>query len=326
MNHSLRKHALIYRYDPLDRLVDTPSGKRFYLGSRLTTETMEGITRCVFQHETQALAQFQQEPGTRTTALMTTDFQGSVIESVTQQGHITRSFNPFGYGPPEQERGLLLGFNGDYPDPITGHYLLGQGYRAYNPVLMRFNSPDTLSPFGEGGFNTYAYCENDPINYADPSGHIKLYFLERRLFQALDISDANTRVKKSMGSIQKTRKTTHPRAEKPKADTLPRLEKTRTPSKPSTDTTRAHRPPSRNSTPIPAPAPATVEPQGILPIRNYADPDQWLVLLTKKPVNSVSRINSSLPLRPIYNFARRDLWKVKLNPPQVSVTLVRLTP
>ncbi|MCO8161638.1 hypothetical protein NJC38_05655 [Pseudomonas sp. 21LCFQ010] len=64
------------------------------------------------------------------------------------------------------------GFNGELPDPLTGHYLLGHGYRADNPVLMRFNSPDSLSPFAEGGINAYAYCQGDPVNLQDPSGHI----------------------------------------------------------------------------------------------------------------------------------------------------------
>ena len=35
---------------------------------------------------------------------------------------------------------------------------------------MRFNSPDTLSPFGKGGINAYAYCAGDPVNRSDPSG------------------------------------------------------------------------------------------------------------------------------------------------------------
>ncbi|MGP5570349.1 RHS repeat-associated core domain-containing protein, partial [Pseudomonas helleri] len=52
------------------------------------------------------------------------------------------------------------------------HYLLGQGYREFNPVLMRFNSPDSWSPFGDGGINAYAYCDNDPLNKVDPTGHI----------------------------------------------------------------------------------------------------------------------------------------------------------
>ncbi|WP_147458691.1 RHS repeat-associated core domain-containing protein, partial [Pseudomonas savastanoi] len=37
--------------------------------------------------------------------------------------------------------------------------------------LMRFNSPDSLSPFGKGGMNAYAYCAGDPVNRSDPTGH-----------------------------------------------------------------------------------------------------------------------------------------------------------
>ncbi|MNI63190.1 hypothetical protein D3C73_1185430 [compost metagenome] len=36
---------------------------------------------------------------------------------------------------------------------------------------MRFISPDNLSPFAQGGLNPYAYCEGDPVNFSDPSGH-----------------------------------------------------------------------------------------------------------------------------------------------------------
>ncbi|MCQ9425345.1 RHS repeat-associated core domain-containing protein [Pseudomonas sp. LJDD11] len=67
------------------------------------------------------------------------------------------------------------GFNGELPDPLTGHYLLGHGYRADNPVLMRFNSPDSLSPFAEGGINAYAYCRGDPVNRCDPTGHADFF-------------------------------------------------------------------------------------------------------------------------------------------------------
>ncbi|WP_305887845.1 RHS repeat-associated core domain-containing protein, partial [Pseudomonas sp. SDI] len=55
-------------------------------------------------------------------------------------------------------------------EPMTGHYLLGS-YRGFNPLLMRFNSPDSFSPFGSGGLNAYAYCAGDPVNRRDPSGH-----------------------------------------------------------------------------------------------------------------------------------------------------------
>lgn len=65
-----------------------------------------------------------------------------------------------------------LGFNGELHEQRLQWQMLGNGYRAYNPVLMRFQSPDSLSPFGDGGVNAYAYCGSDPVNCQDPSGHV----------------------------------------------------------------------------------------------------------------------------------------------------------
>ncbi|NNJ18092.1 RHS repeat-associated core domain-containing protein [Pseudomonas putida CSV86] len=66
----------------------------------------------------------------------------------------------------------LLGFNGELFEHTTGHCLLGNGYRAYSPLLMIFIQPDSWSPFGAGGLNAYAYCKGDPVNAADPTGHM----------------------------------------------------------------------------------------------------------------------------------------------------------
>jgi RHS repeat-associated protein len=66
----------------------------------------------------------------------------------------------------------MLGFNGEYLAPVTGYYPLGNGHRAFNPSLMRFISPDRMSPFGAGGLNAYAYCQDDPVNFQDPSGQM----------------------------------------------------------------------------------------------------------------------------------------------------------
>ncbi|MNN48284.1 hypothetical protein D3C81_1627560 [compost metagenome] len=67
-------------------------------------------------------------------------------------------------------REVLIGFNGERRDASSGCDLLGQGYRPYNCSVMRFNSPDFDSPFGMGGFNAYAYCNGDPINFLDSNG------------------------------------------------------------------------------------------------------------------------------------------------------------
>ena len=68
----------------------------------------------------------------------------------------------------------LLGYNGQLHEPGESWQFLGNGYRIYNPVLMRFHSPDQASPFGAGGVNCYAYCEGDPLNNVDPTGHFLL--------------------------------------------------------------------------------------------------------------------------------------------------------
>jgi RHS repeat-associated protein len=70
-----------------------------------------------------------------------------------------------------------LGYTGQRRDPVTGCYHLGNGYRMYNPRLMRFQAADSMSPFGRGGINSYAYCLGDPINRQDPSGHFEIFSL-----------------------------------------------------------------------------------------------------------------------------------------------------
>jgi RHS repeat-associated protein len=77
----------------------------------------------------------------------------------------------YGYPTGEQPIKAQLRYNGEFNEPQTGTQLLGNGYRAYNFALMRFQSPDSLSPFGAGGVNTYAYCEGEPVLNVDPDGH-----------------------------------------------------------------------------------------------------------------------------------------------------------
>lgn len=81
------------------------------------------------------------------------------------------AYSAYGYSKTLPSEQTLLGFNGEYAETPTSLYLLGAGYRAYSVILMRFVSPDNMSPFGRGGANTYAYCGGDPVNRVDPSGH-----------------------------------------------------------------------------------------------------------------------------------------------------------
>ncbi|HDS0916277.1 TPA: RHS repeat-associated core domain-containing protein [Pseudomonas putida] len=95
--------------------------------------------------------------------------------------YIAQTYTAYGYAAKLPTEKILLGFNGEHPDLLTRLYILGSGYRAYAATLMRFMSPDTLSPFSHGGINPYSYCLNDPINNIDPTGHAGVRsFITRR--------------------------------------------------------------------------------------------------------------------------------------------------
>ena len=157
----------LYRYDPLDRLTDVAGHQRFYNQARLATEIQGAVPRSVFQVGDQLLA----EGGAGGSNLLATDLQRSVLHTVNPDKTQPIAYNVYGHRPAESGVASVLGFNGERADPVTGHYLLGNGYRAFNPVLMRFNSPDSWSPFGRGGINSYGYVGGDPVNRVDPSGH-----------------------------------------------------------------------------------------------------------------------------------------------------------
>ncbi|KTB74210.1 MULTISPECIES: RHS repeat-associated core domain-containing protein [Pseudomonas] len=173
-----------YRYDPLDRLASSSLAgqediQRFYQKNVLATEIQGALRSTVFQHEDRLLAQQRHVDDLVDTTLLATDQQRSVLQLVDNTGVESVAYSVYGHHPAESGLTSLLGFNGERRDPATGHYLLGNGYRAYNPVLMRFNSPDSLSPFGEGGLNTYGYVGGDPVGFGDPSGHISAALLDK---------------------------------------------------------------------------------------------------------------------------------------------------
>ncbi len=170
-----------YHYTPLDQLAvctvtAQPSSQRFYLKESLSTEIQGTLQSSIMQHEDHLLAQQQRQAGTLETRMIATDQQRSVLAllDATRTNHLV--YSPYGHRAAKNGLLSLLGFNGERPDPVTGGYLLGNGYRAFNPVLMRFNSPDSWSPFGRGGLNAYGYCVGDPINQGDPTGHNPVSF------------------------------------------------------------------------------------------------------------------------------------------------------
>ncbi|MGL5995233.1 MAG: RHS repeat-associated core domain-containing protein [Pseudomonas proteolytica] len=170
-----------YQYDAESRQVAASRGNEApvrlaYANDRLDT-LVEGSKKIRYHNG-------EEHPQARTGGVdgpqvHTTDGAGSVRGvSAPGQPHARRHYTPYGYTGIALDDGKvrsmvdlqLPAFNGQRLDVGAGLYHLGNGRRAYDPQLMVFLSPDPLSPFGEGGLNSYAYCAGNPINLVDPSG------------------------------------------------------------------------------------------------------------------------------------------------------------
>ena len=127
------------------------------------------------------------------TVLLATDRQHSVVAEVVGGKTGSIAYTAYGRQSAQQSIATSLGFNGELRETRIGWYLLGNGYRAYNPTLMRFHSPDSWSPFRSGGLNAYMYCAGDPINFSDPTGHMPKGFFSRLRKSSLTVPDTNQR-------------------------------------------------------------------------------------------------------------------------------------
>ncbi|MDR0218539.1 MAG: hypothetical protein LBI71_06600 [Enterobacteriaceae bacterium] len=182
-------------YDALGRLISaTQDGNASRYGydaaGRLALHRQNAQTQELYYQGSTRVMEIQRESGAQTrlvqangataavitdagASLLGTDPQGSVLLSQQGSGSPARyRYTPYGQQAADGQNPLLPGYTGERADPLGGGYHLGNGYRTYNPVLMRFTAPDSLSPFGAGGLNPYAYCLGDPVNRSDPSGHM----------------------------------------------------------------------------------------------------------------------------------------------------------
>lgn len=107
--------------------------------------------------------------------------QGDVVAIYTECGHrkAEYAYDAFGnckviQNASDTDIAFInpIRYRGYYYDTETKLYYLNARY--YNPEWRRFISPDSteyIDSENPNGLNLYAYCCNDPVNYADPSGH-----------------------------------------------------------------------------------------------------------------------------------------------------------
>jgi RHS repeat-associated protein len=166
-----------YRYGPDGRVACADSARgtayRYYDDGRLYGEFSDDDERRFIRAGDVAIAETVLNHAVRSTWLLGTDPQGSVVMEARDEPR-WRTYGAYGERDASGD-GARGGFAGETSEDGTGCYLLGD--RPYSPRLRRFLSPDHASPFEAGGLNRYAYCGGDPINRVDPTGESWLDWL-----------------------------------------------------------------------------------------------------------------------------------------------------
>ncbi|HEK1693542.1 TPA: RHS repeat-associated core domain-containing protein [Pseudomonas putida] len=146
----------------------------FYHREQLALEIEGANSLTMLRGADQPLAERRSDNLGAETRLLMTDVQKSLLQMYIGETQKVYAYTAYGHDPRLQSAATRLGFNGEHREQLIGAYMLGQGYRAYSPILRRFHTPDDLSPFAEGGNNAYTYCLGDPVNFSDPTGHLSV--------------------------------------------------------------------------------------------------------------------------------------------------------
>ncbi|MGD8944304.1 MAG: FG-GAP-like repeat-containing protein, partial [Desulfobacterales bacterium] len=105
------------------------------------------------------------------------DHLGSSTVMTDANGQLVESTDYMPFGAMRDHSGTQVSdykFTDQEFDPETGLY--NYNARLYDPLIGRFISPDSIvqAPFDPQTLNRYSYVRNNPLIYADPSGHIFL--------------------------------------------------------------------------------------------------------------------------------------------------------
>ncbi|WP_144175150.1 RHS repeat-associated core domain-containing protein [Pseudomonas sp. Kh13] len=151
----------------------------FYCEDTLSHIAHTSTSESIFRHGRYNLSLKDQQ---NTQRLLSIDLFNTPFLATAPNQVVTYRYSAFGFSSPSNNE---WGFKGERKDPISNGYLLGNGRRLYNPSIMRFTSPDPLSPFSKGGLNYYVFTLSNPINGIDPTG-LFTQFISRFAAKALN--------------------------------------------------------------------------------------------------------------------------------------------
>ncbi len=144
------------------------------------TETTDSITTA-YEYGGERISAYTKQPLSTQKTEYIYDGRGSVAQELTYNsswytfggflsGKGVNSYTYTHFGELLTGEGSGYRFNGEYYDSATG--MVNLRARQYEPGVMRFVQRDLLKGDQAAplSLNRYLYCENDSVNFVDPSG------------------------------------------------------------------------------------------------------------------------------------------------------------
>ena len=158
----------------------TETHSYIYAGGKLLRETIEtnGTSKTLdFRYDNAGApyALIYNDGSNTSVYYYVTNLQGDVTYLVDANGAEAAAYTYDPYGKVLSSSGTMaavnpLQYRGYYHDSETGFYYLQSRY--YDPEICRFINADSYASTGQSylGYNTFAYCGNDPVNRTDADG------------------------------------------------------------------------------------------------------------------------------------------------------------
>ena len=184
----ISKSVTMTAYEPNDGTVanppianeETTNHSYIYAGGKLLRETISDGTTTktldfTYDNVGMPYSLIYNSGTTTTTYYYITNLQGDVMYLVDSSGNEVSAYDYDPYGKVITATGAMaevnpLRYRGYYYDTETGFYYLQSRY--YDPEICRFINADSYASTGQGllGYNMFAYCQNNPIAFADYNG------------------------------------------------------------------------------------------------------------------------------------------------------------
>ena len=185
----ISKSVTMTAYEPNDGTVanppianeETTNHSYIYAGGKLLRETISDGTTTktldfTYDNVGMPYSLIYNSGTTTTTYYYITNLQGDVMYLADASGNEVAAYDYDPYGKIISATGAMaeinpLRYRGYYYDSETGFYYLQSRY--YDPKICRFINADSYTSTGQGllGYNMFAYCNNNPLNFVDPYGH-----------------------------------------------------------------------------------------------------------------------------------------------------------